>query len=131
MDRHDMVIGGERIGAADGKTFTVEEPGTGKHMAEVAQAGNEDAKRAVSAARRAFDEGSWPRTSATERGRVLLRVAALVREKLEDLATLEARNAGKPIGDARGEVGSVAASFEYFGGAANKVFGETVPVQDP
>jgi acyl-CoA reductase-like NAD-dependent aldehyde dehydrogenase len=131
MDRVDLVIGGERIAAADGKTFTVDEPATGAPMAEVAEAGVEDVKRAVATARHAFDEGPWPKTSATERGRVLLRVAALVRERLEDIATLEARNAGKPIADARGEIGAVAAYFEYFGGAANKVFGETIPIQDP
>ena len=71
------------------------------------------------------------RTSATERGRVLLRASVLVRERLEELAQLEARNAGKPIGDARDEVGIVADTLEYWGGAANKIFGETVPVQDP
>jgi acyl-CoA reductase-like NAD-dependent aldehyde dehydrogenase len=131
MDHHDLVIGGRRAPAADGRTFTVDEPARAEPMAEVAEADVEDAERAVATARRAFDEGPWPRTSATERGRVLLRVAALVRDRLEDIATLEGRNAGKPITDARGEIGAVAAYFEYFGGAANKVFGESIPIQDP
>jgi acyl-CoA reductase-like NAD-dependent aldehyde dehydrogenase len=131
MDRFDLVIGGKHVVAAEGKTFTVEEPALGRPMAEVAEAGAVDVRRAVSAAHRAFHEGSWPRTSATERGRVLLKVASLVRERLEEIATVEARNGGKPISDARGEIASVAASFEYFGGAANKVFGETIPIQDP
>jgi acyl-CoA reductase-like NAD-dependent aldehyde dehydrogenase len=100
-------------------------------MAEVAEAGTEEASRAVAAARRAFDEGPWPRTSATGRGRVLQRVATLVRERLEGIATVEARNGGKPITDARDEIGAVAAYFEYFAGAANKIFGETIPIQDP
>jgi acyl-CoA reductase-like NAD-dependent aldehyde dehydrogenase len=131
MDRHELVIGGKEVPSAEGKTFVVDEPGYGRPMAEIAEAGEEDARRAVAAARRAFDEGPWPRTSATERGRVLLRVASLVRERLEDIATVEARNAGKPIGDARDEIGGVAGCFEYFGGAANKIFGETIPIQDP
>ena len=126
-----LVVGGERRPAAEGKTFAVIEPGTGAPMAEVAEAGPEDARRAVDTAVRAFDEGPWPRTSATARGRVLLRASVLVRERLEDLARLEARNAGKPIGDARDEIGLVADTLEYWGGAANKIFGETVPVQDP
>lgn len=126
-----LVVGGERRAAAEDKTFSVIEPGTGEPMAEVAEAGPEDARRAVDTAVRAFEEGSWPRTSATARGRVLLRASILVRERLEDLATLEARNAGKPINDARDEIGLVADTLEYWGGAANKIFGETIPIQDP
>jgi acyl-CoA reductase-like NAD-dependent aldehyde dehydrogenase len=126
-----LMLGGERRPAVEDKTFTVIEPGTGDPMAEVAEAGPEDARRAVDTAVRAFEEGPWPRTSATERGRVLFRASVLVRERLEDLAALEARNVGKPIGDARDELGIVANTLEYWGGAANKIFGETVPVQDP
>ncbi|HEY6652349.1 MAG TPA: aldehyde dehydrogenase family protein, partial [Actinomycetota bacterium] len=126
-----LVVGGERMPAAEEGTFTVIEPGSGSPIAEVAEAGPEDARRAVDVAVEAFDEGPWPRTSATERGRVLLRASVLVRERLEELAQLEARNVGKPISDARDEIGIVADTLEYWGGAANKIFGETVPVQDP
>ena len=125
-----LVLGGERTPAADGKTFSVTEPGTGKAFAEVAQASAVDAERAVQVAYRAFEEGSWPRMSATGRGRILLQTSNLVRERLEAIATVEARNAGKPIRDARGEISLVAAVLEYWGGAANKIFGETIPVQD-
>jgi acyl-CoA reductase-like NAD-dependent aldehyde dehydrogenase len=131
MTEELLVIAGERRPAVEGKTFTVIEPGTGGTLAEVAEAGPEDAGRTVEAAVRAFEEGPWPRTPATHRGRVLLRASVLVRERLEDLATLEARNVGKPIGDARDELGIVADTLEYWGGAANKIFGETVPIQDP
>jgi len=126
-----LVVGGERQPAAEDRTFAVIEPGTGAPMAEVAEAGPADARRAVDVAVRAFEVGPWPRTPATLRGRVLLRASAMVREGLEDLARLEARNAGKPIGDARDEIGIVADTLEYWGGAANKIFGETVPIQDP
>jgi len=126
-----LVLGGESRPAAEGRTFGVIEPGTGAPMGEASEAGPEDARRAVDVAVRAFEEGPWPRTSATVRGRVLLRASTLVRERLEDLARLEARNAGKPIRDARDEIGIVADTLEYWGGAANKIFGETVPIQDP
>jgi acyl-CoA reductase-like NAD-dependent aldehyde dehydrogenase len=126
-----LVVGGERRPAADDKSFTVIEPGTGAPLAQVAEAGPEDARRAVDTAVRAFEEGPWPRTSATARGRVLLRASVIVRERLEEMAQLEARNAGKPIGDARDEIGIVADTLEYWGGAANKIFGETIPIQDP
>jgi acyl-CoA reductase-like NAD-dependent aldehyde dehydrogenase len=130
MASEQLVLGGVRTPATDGATFAVIEPATGKPFSEVAQARAEDAERAVQLAHRAFEEGRWPRLSATERGRVLLRTATLVRERLETLAVIEARNAGKPIRDARGEIGLVANVFEYWGGAANKIFGETIPVQD-
>src|SRR5437899_8419692 len=129
MSEH-LVLGGERVPAAEGKTFAVIEPGSGKPFAEVAEAGPEDVERAMQAAYRAFEQGRWPRLSATDRGRILLQAATLVRERLEDIATIEARNAGKPMRDARGEVALVAAVLEYWGGAANKIFGETIPVQD-
>ena len=61
---------------------------------------------------------------------MLLKASTLVRERLEDIARVEARNAGKPIGDARDELGLVAGTLEYWGGAANKIFGETIPIQD-
>jgi acyl-CoA reductase-like NAD-dependent aldehyde dehydrogenase len=125
-----LMLGGERTASAEDKTFQVVEPAVGKPLAEVAEAGPEDARRAVDIAHRAFEEGPWPRASATERGRVLLRASAIVRDRLEELAQLEARNVGKPIRDARDEMGIVAGTLEYWGGAANKIFGETIPVQD-
>ncbi len=126
-----LVLGGERTAAADGTASDVIEPGTGLPMTQVADAGVEDARRAVDVAHRSFEEGPWRRMSATERGRVLLRVAVLFRERLEEFAAVESRNAGKPINAARGEMGIVANVLEYWGGAANKIFGETIPVSDP
>src|SRR5439155_10963580 len=73
-----LVLGGERAPAAEGKTFAVLEPGSGKPFAEVAEAGTQDVERAVQSAHRAFEEGRWPRLSATERGRILLRASTLV-----------------------------------------------------
>ncbi|MBI3648693.1 MAG: aldehyde dehydrogenase [Actinobacteria bacterium] len=126
-----LMLGGERVAAAGGKTFEVVEPATAAPMAEVAEASPEDARRAVDVATGAFDEGPWPRTSARERGRVLTKASFLIRERLEDLARLEARNGGKPISAARGEIEIVANVFEYWGGAANKIFGETIPIVPP
>ena len=126
-----LMVGGERVAAAEGKTFEVIEPGTAAPMAEVAEGGVEDARRTVDVAVKAFEEGSWPRTSARERGRVLTKASFLIRERMEDLARLEARNGGKPISAARGEIDIVANTFEYWGGAANKIFGESIPVVPP
>src|SRR5438876_7365993 len=130
MNIEHLVLGGERVPAAEGKTFAVLEPGSGKPFAEVAEAGTQDVEQAVLTAHQAFEEGWWPRLSATEHGRILLKASTIVRESLEAIAVIEARNAGKPIRDARGEVALVAAVLEYWGGAANKIYGETIPVQD-
>ena len=126
-----LVLGGERVTAADGKTLDVIEPATAAPMAEVAEGSPEDARRAVDVASRAFEEGAWPRMSARERGRLLTKASLLIRERQEDLARLEARNGGKPISSARAEIDIVANVFEYWGGAANKIVGETIPIVPP
>ena len=126
-----IVLGGERVEALDGATGHVVEPATGAPMAEVATGAAQDATRVVDVATRAFEEGAWPRLSARERGRVLTKASFLVRERQERLAELEARNGGKPISAARGEIDIVANVFEYWGGAANKITGETIPIVPP
>lgn len=126
----DLLIGGTQTPSRSGATLDILEPATGQHLATVAAGDGADVEQAIRAARTSFDSGVWSGQSATARGRVLLRVAALIRDHLDELSTVEARNAGKPIGDARWEVNAAADVFEYYGGAANKIFGETVPVQD-
>jgi len=129
-DAYRLVVAGEHVDAADGATFDVADPSTGQRLATVAQAGPADVDRAVAAALAEFETGPWRRTNATARGKVLLRVSQLLRERAEDFAVAEARGAGHPIGNARWEANAAADVFEYFAGAANKHFGDTVPVQD-
>jgi acyl-CoA reductase-like NAD-dependent aldehyde dehydrogenase len=129
--RYSMLIGGQPSAGQDGKVFELIEPATGEPLAEVSQAGATDVNHALAIAQQAFNQGAWPGTSATARGRVLARGAQLLRERAETFATIEARNAGKAIRDARTEVEGAAACLEYYAGAANKFFGEVVPVQDP
>jgi acyl-CoA reductase-like NAD-dependent aldehyde dehydrogenase len=126
-----LVLGGERVEALDGGITDVIEPATGAPGWQVSTGLAEDATRAVDVAARAFEEGPWRRMSARERGRVLTKASFLIRERQEDLAALEARNGGKPIGNARAEIDIVANVFEYWGGAANKIMGETIPIVPP
>ncbi|HEX6642631.1 MAG TPA: aldehyde dehydrogenase family protein, partial [Thermoanaerobaculia bacterium] len=109
---------------------TLIEPATGESFASVAQATADDVDSAVRAAERAFT-GEWKRISTRDRGRLLLRLGALIRENADELATLEARNVGKPITEARDEVGLAANVFEYYAGATNKVGGQTIPGAAP
>ena len=124
-----LVIGGELVPAADGLQADVHDPANGSVLTRVAEAGGEDVERAVRAAQAAFDpQGPWRRMSSRERGQLLRRIADGLREKADHFAQLESRNAGKPIGAARGEVGAAANCFEYYGGAVDKVAGQTLPV---
>ncbi|MGI8709721.1 MAG: aldehyde dehydrogenase family protein [Acidimicrobiales bacterium] len=127
-----LIIAGERRDAADGATFTVTEPATAEPLAEVARGGPADVDAALASAHAAFADGrgKWARTNATERGRVLHRVAEAIRAHADALATAEARGAGHPIGDARWEVEAAAGTFEYYAGAANKHLGSVIPVQE-
>jgi betaine-aldehyde dehydrogenase len=125
-----MIIGGEQVDAADGQTFDVINPATGEVMARAPLGGAEDVDRAVKAAQSAF-EGPWSTWSASKRGRTLQKFSGLVKQHLEELAQLESQNVGKPISGARGEALAVSLVFEYYAGAANKLFGETIPVSKP
>jgi betaine-aldehyde dehydrogenase len=127
---YQFVIDGREAGAVSGRTATVTNPATGAAAASVPVADEQDVQRAVLAARRAFEEGPWPQMSASERGRVLLRIASVLRERVESVARLEVQHSGKPIRDARAEVLAAAECFEYYAGAATKWFGETIPVTD-
>jgi betaine-aldehyde dehydrogenase len=127
-----MVIGGEGVDAADGGTFDVVNPATGKVIAKVPLGGREDVDRAVAAAQKAFeDRKGWATWAAGKRGRTLSKFAALVKQNSEELSQLETANVGKPITSSRGEVIGASLVFDYYAGAANKVFGQTIPVSKP
>jgi len=123
-----LAIAGQRSAASDGATIDIHNPANGQVMARVAQATAQDVDRAVRTAHERFGAGAWKKMRTRERGQLLQRIANLVRERVELLAQIESRNGGKPISAARGEMGSVANTFEYYAGAINKFHGETVPV---
>lgn len=125
-----MFIGGEHIDAADGQTFEVHNPATSEVIASVPLAGNADVDRAVDAARDAF-EGPYSKWSAAKRGRTLQKYADLVKKNVEELAQIDRENVGKPIAASRGESFAVSLVLEYYAGAANKHFGETIPTSIP
>ena len=125
-----LIIGGELHDAADGATFDTRNPATGEVIAAVAKAGPTDLDAALDAARNAFDSALWSSVNATDRGKVLLRVAALIRDRLDEFARTEVADAGHTIEDARWEAAAMADVFEYYAGAANKHMGSVVPTQD-
>ncbi|MFL5895740.1 MAG: aldehyde dehydrogenase family protein [Thermoleophilaceae bacterium] len=106
--------------------ISVIEPATGQVMAEVPQAGREETDAAVERARRAYP--AWRAVEPGGRATLLRRLAAAIEDHADDLAVLEARNAGKPIADARGEIGMVVETFRYYAGAPERLLGKTIPV---
>ena len=92
-----MLIGGQWVEAASGKTFDTINPSTGEILAKVAEGDVEDINRAVAAARKAFESGPWPKLTPSQRGRLLWKVADLIEKHAEELAELETLDNGKPI----------------------------------
>jgi betaine-aldehyde dehydrogenase len=122
-------IDGKWVDAIDGKRFDVFNPATGEVIASAPDSQPADVERAIDAARRTFDDGTWwPGTSERERGRILLRAADIVRRELESLAQMESLDSGKPVGEAREDIAEVAFMFEYYGGWATKIDGYMPPV---
>ena len=104
----------------------VVEPATEQVMASVPRAGAEETDAAIARAKAAF--GSWRAVAAGDRATLIHRLADALAERHEELATLEARNVGKPIADARGEIGMVIDTFRYYAGAPERLLGQTIPV---
>jgi aldehyde dehydrogenase (NAD+) len=113
-----------------GRTIPVIAPSDGQVFAAIAAGDAADIDVAVSAARAALDTGAWGRLNATDRGRLLTQVGRLVDAHAAELAELEARDTGKPMKQARADVVAVSRYFEYYGGAADKVHGDTIPFLD-
>jgi acyl-CoA reductase-like NAD-dependent aldehyde dehydrogenase len=123
-----LFIDGGFVDALDGATFPTIDPHDGSVIAEVAQAGTADVDLAVAAAAAAFP--AWARMQASARGRLLLRLADLIEANTDELATLESLDTGHPIRDSRSlDVPRTAATFRYFGGMADKVQGDVIPVE--
>ncbi|CAL4885176.1 unnamed protein product [Urochloa decumbens] len=127
-----LLINGNFVDAASGKTFPTLDPRTGEVIARVAEGDSEDINRAVAAARRAFDEGPWPRMTAYERCRVLLRFADLIERDAEEIAALETWDNGKTLAQSAGaEVPMLARCMRYYAGWADKIHGLVVPADGP
>lgn len=125
------MINGRRVDSLSGQTLPVVSPGSLRNLAELAACGEQDVDLAVGHARRAFDNGVWSRIGAAERGRVLIRLADLITEHLEELALLETLDSGKPIAQTLSvDVPGTADTFRWYGELADKRFDE-IPSTPP
>ena len=123
---YKMFIGGKWLDARDGATLPVINPADGQEFARIPRGTAHEIDLAVKAAQ-AARAGAWGRLNATERGRILIRIGQQVLENAEELAQLEARDTGKPLTTARNDIQVLARYFEFYGSAADKVHGETIP----
>lgn len=122
-----LFIGGKWQPATSGKMIDVVAPADGQVFTRIAAGGAEDVDAAVAAARHAVEQGAWGRLTAVERGRLLSKLGHAVLDHAEELALLEARDTGKPMKQARADIAACARYFEFYGGAADKFHGETIP----
>ncbi|MBP6898722.1 MAG: aldehyde dehydrogenase family protein [Burkholderiaceae bacterium] len=126
FDTRQLLIAGRWQAAASGETLPLINPNDGSLLAEIARGGAADIDAAVAAAQAALD-GAWGALTAAERGRLLLKMSALVLEQADELARLEALDVGKPVKQGRADAVALARYLEFYGGAADKVHGETIP----
>ncbi len=130
MKTGQLYIDGQFVDSHSSSTIDVIDPATQETIGVVANGDATDVDRAVVAARRAFESAPWRETTAQERGRILFRLAHVVREHAAALAELETRDNGKPIVETEFDIADVATCFEYYGGLATKIHGDVVPVPD-
>jgi aldehyde dehydrogenase (NAD+) len=126
--RRKMLIGGEWVTGARDEVFPTIDPGNGEVLAEIARGYEEDIHQAVSAARHALTHSGWVSEHPRQRAQVLHRLAALIRSRAEELATMESRDSGKPLRQARQDIESSAQYFEFYAGVADMLYGHTIPM---
>ncbi len=130
MRAYQPYINGEFVTPSSPASLDVIDPSTCEVIARVPDAGRADVDREVGAARAAFDDGPWTTTTAQDRGRILFKLAEIVRTRTVELAEIETRNSGKPIVEAEFDIADVATCFEYYGGLATKIQGDVLSVPD-
>ena len=124
------IVDGKSCPSATGATIAMLAPSDGAPFARIPRCDAADVGRAVVAGRKALEEGPWKSMSAVARGRILSRLSALILENFEELSAIEARDTGKPLRQGRADITAAARYFEFYGGAADKVHGDTIPVQE-
>ena len=129
ISANKLLINNRWIASESGKTFATINPATGEEICQVAEADAGDVDIAVKAARAAFERGPWRKTLASERGRLLNRLADLIERHADELAALESMDNGKPVSVARAvDVPASVSCYRYFAGWADKIQGKTIPV---
>ena len=128
-DTDKILIAGEWRNAENNETINVFDPSTGEVLCKVARGSTNDIEEAVKAAKAAMD-GEWGKMTALERGRILTNIGEKIKEYEDELTEIESHDVGKPVKQARADAIAMARYFEFYGGAADKVMGHTIPYMD-
>jgi acyl-CoA reductase-like NAD-dependent aldehyde dehydrogenase len=128
---HGLLVDGTWRDAADGRTLSRSSPAHGILISTYARAGAPEVAAAIAAARRAFDDGPWPRMMAAERSKLLLDVAGLIERDAEILATLDVLEGGKPIAQVRAEIAGAVDIWRYAAALARDLHGESYGTLGP
>ncbi len=131
MKTYQHFIDGQYVDPAEGQWFDTVDPYLGQPWARIPRGSAKDVDRAVAAASRALREGPWPAMTATQRGKLMLRLADLVEKNAQRLAELEVKDNGKLIAEMRGQVNYHSEWWRYFGGLADKLEGRVMPIDKP
>lgn len=129
FDTTMLFVNGQWCRPASGAALPVLDPSIGSELGTIARGTAPDVDAAVGAAQAAM-QGEWGRLTATDRGRILMRMAELVRQRVDDLAMIEALDVGKPLHQSRNDAIALARYLEFYAGAADKLMGHTIPYQD-
>jgi aldehyde dehydrogenase (NAD+) len=129
FDSDKCFIDGRWVDPQSGRRLPIEDPSRGVEIGEIARGESADIDAAVEAAERAL-VGDWGKLTATERGRLMAKLAELIKERVDELAHIEALDVGKPLKQGRADALAMARYMEFYGGAADKVMGETIPYLD-
>lgn len=129
FDSKQIFLNGAWCNGASGELIDLINPSTGEVLAQIASGNATDIDAAVKAAQAALD-GEWGKLTAVERGRLLMKMSALILENAEELAKMEAKDVGKPLTQARADVTAMARYFEFYGGACDKIHGQSIPFMD-
>jgi len=125
-----MLVGGKWVDSASGKTFETINPATAEVICQVAEGDKADIDKAVKAARKAFESGPWPKMAASERGRLLHKLADAIEANIDELAALETLDNGKPLRDSRAaDLPLTVKCYRYYAGWADKIHGKTIPIE--
>ncbi len=128
VQTYDYFVNGKWASGSSVERFELRNPATDEVIGRIPRAAKEDVNEAVEVARKAFEASAWHEMEQTKRGKILMQIASLMRQNFEDLAKLETLNQGKPIRESKGDVAWAIRAFEYWGGVADKIQGETIPV---
>lgn len=126
VQTYSFFLNGKWTGSSE--NFDLVNPASGEPIGRVPRGTREDANEAVEVARKAFEAPAWHEMEQTKRGKILIQIATLLREHFDEISKLETLNQGKPLRESKADVAWAIRAFEYWGGAADKMQGETIPV---